>query len=360
MRRVVLAAMMVGCVPDGGGNGGTQADGGPVSQADGEVAAPDEGVEPGGEGEARFAHAAIEPACARSDERDDIPAVRLDLRDVDRCGRVGRNDRIEIALQETDDLAFPLEAPLGFNVSPAGPARGVWVDEVGTPHEIEAGVVQLERFDLEEGASGRYLLWAGGEELEGRFEARGCEVPEEDHCYGGVEPPPPEDGCVGPYEVTRWLVDRAVFDTQLVNQVLMAGLASGELAPRLDFAVDELTWVDVAAGGADPQVPASPPVAIERLRRAAGDHITTTEPAELFTLLPASDYPGAEPLVWHLEAVEVAGDFTADCASFSARFTGAFRTEGFSIPGAPDRDLDGDGHNESMSVVGILEASRQL
>ncbi len=351
---MLMGLLCSACVPEGGGGVVGHDGGGPAAADGGLVGELDVG--PGGPGLERFPFATVEPACLMGD----VPALRLDLRDVDRCGRVGRNDRVELVLGAVGAMRFPVQAPVAFNVGPDAPAQAVWVDELGAPRDIEAGLVRLDRFDLEAGASGTYVLVAeGGEELTGRFDATACEVDPGEHCYDEQPPPPADDAdCRGRYRIGSWQVESAAFNVRFINQTLVAGLGSGELSVDLAFGDATLDWQDMANGGPDPRVPRSPATPIEWSED--GVRVASTAPGELFTLIPPTDfYPDAPEVVWHLEAVQFEGSFEAACEGFSGTLFGAFRTAGFSIPGQADVDLDGDGVNESMSVRAVLGATRR-
>ncbi len=287
-------------------------------------------------------------AMARLDCDEGGAVLSLRLHDVEGCREgVERTNRIDLEVLEGLDLAAPLEAPFGLNVGPEAGAQALWVAPNGDRHEIAAGLLQLDAYDPEGEVRGRYLLVTeGGEELRGAFLTTMCA---NDACV--VEPEvAPEGACAPRYEVDAWEADQAPFDPALLHDLLAAGVQDGRIDVEFAFAEDQLTWIDRLDGAPDPAVPPSPPMAFEV---EAGNLLT--EAGTSFTALPAADYPGAEPLVWQLHEFSISGRFTEDCR-FVGRWGGAFEDLGYTIPGAPDADTDGDGVPDGYFVGGTIGA----
>jgi hypothetical protein len=168
--------------------------------------------------------------------------------------------------------------------------------------------------------------------------------------------------CPGEFVMTAWTFDTAPFPPRILNELVAGDLAAGELVVALRFEEGpDLVWVDavVDANGdlaPDPEVAPSAPM---RLDLAPDGAFSNPIAGEVVAHLRTADYPGAQPIDWHLYGVRIEGAFDGDCGTVRGRLAGAFRNEdGFTIPAAPDVDTDGDGVADAFQLASAFVAVR--
>lgn len=312
-----------------------------------------------------FAHAWVHPSCTA----DDRPAIFLTLGAMERCERANDSpERLQIFLDAGGPLAFPVDAPIEVELGPGTALRGLYFNAVGTASTVY-GRLQIERFDPHGDSFGQYdLLTADGEAIRGAFAAPFCAAPQDLDCYPydargrpeppvgeadpggdapGVQPEPPVAPgahCEGRYTVTEWVITELSFNPGFINPMLSDGLANGSLVVDVlarDATVEVLDVTPNAAGVRlrSPEVPRYAPIPIEW---DADNGFETAGEGVFGVTLEESDYPGFEPLLWELEGSQLVAEADADCARLTIEHTGWFRDLGYTIPGRPDMEVDGE------------------